>query len=412
MHCVKCGADVEGTIKGVRLTICCQQCCTPEDEDDLTCVSKEAAKKQFHCMEEDLVTLDYSTRRNPHGRYFSPMKLYLKVEVEHLGRYRLQIKEKKKADREERDRKILAKRQKNLMKKLGEIPEGMNDVLWHFVLGDYLKKAYSMNSKRKDVVMRFSVAPRVLAIMQNCPLAHPGAAIEFCLENPDAGPVEFQELKEKMRMAFRIEGLRILHKLSNEDLDKLRDSPLSAEYQEFKNRDSKQLIRAHLMQELGEKIADQIMHAPACRLRIAIGGEESSVAKKLMDYWRTANNPAERCRKLTCALAAKNLPLFEDNKRCRSFINGTFDCDAEEVVAYIELKRRLEKSHYISPGSFRSEQATEHLDYCLHSLRLDPDDAIERAVKHGLKVRAPRWCCSHDGCDVMTDDSEEGLCFL
>ena len=111
-----------------------------------------------------------------------------------------------------------------------------NKLLWHFMLGDFFRKSKGKRIRLPDVIRRFAVLDRVEDIVQSCRGAHPGAVFDFCLAHPGAGPAEFQELKNKICLVFRIAGHRIMSYVPPSKLTQLQGTPLEREARDFIRR--------------------------------------------------------------------------------------------------------------------------------------------------------------------------------
>ena len=146
--------------------------------------------------------------------------------------------------------------------------------------------------KSTELRMRLIVLPRVLEILHECPGAHPGAAFDFCVQYPAAGPVEFRELKEKMRRVFRIEGHRIFRHLSHAESLALRNTPLQGDV--FQTEEGRIDIQMHLTEHIDVTLADKIMTHPDSQRYIDCGGEASVLATKLLEFWTERCEAAER----------------------------------------------------------------------------------------------------------------------
>ena len=180
----------------------------------------------YHQMDLLLLSSSHVRHRgDERNRYCK--RVFLTAEVAHLHQA---VQEKRQQTSENREfRKRMIKRKQLLLKKLkigtAEFTKEEDRILWIAVLGDYLKR--EMPRTTIDVIQqRVAVLPRVREIRRRCLGVHPQAAFDFCVAYPDAGLIEFQEMKDKMRRVFRIEGQRIVQHLSVVDLYCLRGTHL------------------------------------------------------------------------------------------------------------------------------------------------------------------------------------------
>ena len=246
-ECVLCGREVTGCCDGVKLTICCMDCCVRADPDRLRRrVTQQTALKTYHCTRKDLNHL------NSYPKVLPSMVFQL-AEVKYMGGCNKDKMEKKSKQQWENhlskigsgsgwvcypnswpSRKVLL-----LLERLHVSQERWikrNKLLWCFILGDYLKKGKGKRTRLPDVIRRFAVLDRVEEIMHSCRSARPGAVFDFCLAHPSAGPAEFQALKNKISLVFRIAGHRIMSYLSPSELKQLQRTPLEREAREFSER--------------------------------------------------------------------------------------------------------------------------------------------------------------------------------
>ena len=229
--CVTCNRPVKGSHCGVLLSICCLQCCEKVQEESHPLpflLPKELVLKLTDFTESDLMLLSCTTR----PRHSSRIRIrrfaqfYLVAELQCLGEA---LKRREKAKKEKALRALLIERWHDLLAQLdvmaAEVIHRSNRVVWNVLLGDYLK-CETPQIKLEDVFKRVAVLDRVEEILETCPGAHPEAAFDFCVMHSRSGPAEFQELKQKIRRVFRIEGRRILQHLCPMEVDLLKGTPL------------------------------------------------------------------------------------------------------------------------------------------------------------------------------------------
>ena len=381
--CVLCGGKVEGSVESVALTICCKNCCTkPKTTYSRVYkgwfrISKTRATSVFHCTEADLAILKFISLPNPVSPRGPRMKLYLRVEAEYLGKQRHQMHLVEKA---KRDCGAIIGKKIALDSHFKMNITNMDRVLRHFLLGDFLKKASATTTTWNDISARYKVIHPVTEILEACDGAHPLAAFEFCQEHPDAGPVEFQDFKEKMKAVFRLEGARILYHLPVTERHLLSGTVLSDVYQEFSCRDSRAIVRGHLLKWFSEQTADEILNHPAVSRRLENMEEELSVAQKLKQFWEEKDDKAKRTAKLKKALHAKGLALPTDCLFSDEYVNGQIDCDLLEVVGIVEVYGILKKKG-IRVRCSRSTFVENKFRNCLHKMKMGYEASVEEATK-------------------------------
>ena len=234
--CVTCNRPVIGSHCGVPLSICCLQCCEQAQEESHPLpflLPQEIVLKLTDFTESDLMLLCCTTRPRHSGRSRRFAQFYLVAELQCLGEA---LKRREKAKKEKALRALLIQRRHDLLTQLdvmaAELVDRSNRVVWTVLLGDYLT-CETPKIKLEDVFKRVAVLDRVEEILETCPGAHPEAAFDFCVMHSRSGPAEFQELKQKIRTVFRIEGRRILQHLCPMEMDLLKGTPLEDEAREF-----------------------------------------------------------------------------------------------------------------------------------------------------------------------------------
>lgn len=221
--CVHCGRTIVGTVESIVPTLCCVHCCTRGEGErkdksfgEYYSISDSHATNFFGCKLVELKRLNFTTRK------LQPqVKLYLRAEVKYLTEIR---------------------KVKELEEKAGIQLKSVDPVLRHFLLGSYLQRE-TVEDSLEVVLKRCSVLDRVTEIVKTCKKAHPGAAFDFCLDNPESGPKEFQDLKDKMRLALHIERARIMSEVPEEYRWRLRNTALEDLYEDFMTHDWRSLVR-------------------------------------------------------------------------------------------------------------------------------------------------------------------------
>jgi len=385
--CVLCDNNVVGEVESVRLTLCCAKCCKKSGSSYNNVykgryrTSKTRAMTDYGCTHSDLSMLNYETQPNPVDVNGRPMKLYLKAEAEYLGtkRREMQLEEQTK-----RERGAIIGKKSALELHLGVNLTKMDRVLRRFLLGDYLSKGAETKTTLEDVTARYAALNRVTEILQTCPLAHPEAAFSFCLEHPDCGPTEFQALKDKVRDVFRLEGARIFHKLPDPKYieSSLKNTPLQDVYAEFVNRDSRAIVRGHLIKWCSEQTADQIMSHSACQDRLKRNDDEEIVAEKLIEYWNEKDDRNKRTERLKAEFEFRKVPWMQNFVLCESYISGEIDCDAVEIVATKQVFGLLVEPSKVCQCD-RVSKVRRRLVECLYGEKMGYMESVEQ-VSHEI----------------------------
>ena len=263
--CARCGGNVVGNFRGLKLTVCCADCCEKaRRESGFYFVSWREALNQCHCRVKDLKTLVCKKTNTPSCRCYRN-NYYLLAEVQQLGRLRKAEQKPNQSVRYGIQDQALMRRKQNLLKSLNldlrDFLDERNRTLMIFLIGDYLRR-WKSQTKLEDVKKRWKALPRVREILQSCPNAHPGAVFDFCVAHPQSGAAEFRQLKTKIRSVFYTESRRILSYLSQKDLAALVNTPLRDEYMDFCTGDTRSTIQGHLLQIVSPDLAYDIMNRP------------------------------------------------------------------------------------------------------------------------------------------------------
>jgi hypothetical protein len=78
--CAHCDKSTER-----RHSIYVMPCCLKCERAHYAYITKSRAMKEYRLTEDDLTTLDYWERLNPHDSTWTPMRLYLLAEIEALA---------------------------------------------------------------------------------------------------------------------------------------------------------------------------------------------------------------------------------------------------------------------------------------------------------------------------------------
>jgi len=170
--------------------------------------------------------LNFKTTSNPVDVNGKPMRLFLGAEVEYLRDFKVeQVKRESMIEgiiAYVQEKLAIEDKKNQLERILGFRLGGMDAVLRHFLLGDYLTGSHGTRTTLYDIQQRFSVLDRVKTILNSCPDAHPGAVFDFCVAYPDHGLPEFLDLQERCNLVFYNEGDRISSLLSIADMTSCR----------------------------------------------------------------------------------------------------------------------------------------------------------------------------------------------
>ena len=278
-------------------------------------------------------------------------------------------------------------------------------VLTAFMVKDYFMLWPAINAEA--VLERLSVYDRVMQIREACVGAHPDAAFEFCLDYPDGGPLEFQELREKMRSVFRLEGARILYNLPKSKRESLKETPLADVYAEFEARDARQIVHSHLEKMVGGGTAAEIMAHPACQHRLKIGGFEPSVAQKLVEFWEEKDDEKKRTLKLIKAFDKHNRSSNNDCKFRAQYVQGAIDCDVEEVRAVVAIYNQLRLNHV---SSFGTRLFVGRMEFChqFYEEHRSFASSMNWACDHAMRCFLSKVSCSYHHCSLL-DEVDDGF---
>ena len=271
----------------------------------------------YRCQLKDMRHLRYKTCRRK--------RLYHIAEVKHLGTWR---RAKEKKQRAQGDAGRLLGRKEIVLWRVN-LSVAMSVTERERTLKIYFARDFvtpnGAKVRLRDIKARWKALPRVRDILRECPGAHPGSAIDFCVAHPDAGPGEFQELKRKIQTVFRLEGRRILHCLPDSERCSLVNTPLKEDYIEFASADVRKIIRGYLLQKVDPVTADKIMCHAKSQTRIYYGGEESKIARKLLFFWKDRHREQRRRARVTRALSAVGLPMSDGIWEVQLYIKGEID---------------------------------------------------------------------------------------
>ena len=164
---------------------------------------------------------------------------------------------------------------------------------------------FKIGQRVESVAEQRRIYERARQIYTRCPGAHPEAVLDFCMDCPDAGPDEFQELKEKMQSVFRLEGARILYNIPAIERCRLVGTPLADVHAAFQKRDRRAIIRSYLEKSVTSETAGVIIDHPSFQDEINSQDFESDVAEKLAQCWtdKGAVKKLTFCRKRSRSVA-------------------------------------------------------------------------------------------------------------
>ena len=246
------------------------------------------------------------------------------------------------------------------------------------VVRRFLDDGKSSLAELRDVEALRSVAERAEVIVRVCK-ANPVQAFYYCVDIPDSSPEGFLDLKRRVNLAFHLEGMRIMHMLSDEDRQKLVDTPLADVLEEFKKRDARLLILSALRERVPDEVAMEILQDPACQSRVSIGGEETALAGKLLEFWNERGQVAARRQRLELAFDDYDMQLRDSCPFCNAYIEGKVDADVDDVIGISVIGSRL---------NGRRKEFGKYLPACeeelrngLHRSAVPLKEAVHRAMR-------------------------------
>ena len=340
MKCMVCNGIVHGSPQKIELSICVDCCEKDTRIGNAFFAARKDAAKMYRCQSTDARRLRHETRRRNC------------LDDWRIARQQQQ-RTQRSAGRPSKSREIVLWRV-NLSVALSAIER--ERTLKIFFARDFV--APNAGKVRwREIRARWKALPRVRDILNACPGAHPAAAIDFCVTHPDAGPVEFQELKRKMQAVFRLEGRRILHRLKDSERRALVKTPLEDDYNAFASADPRKLIRGYLLQKVQPSLADKIMRHAKSQTRILYGGEESEIARKLLFFWKDRHRETRRRARVTRALAAVGLPMSDRIWEIQLYIKGEVDLPMRVIIHQVrglsELRDMYNNSEKLSRKQHR-----------------------------------------------------------
>lgn len=250
------------------------------------------------------------------------------------------------------------------------------------VIRSFLDDGTGTLNELRDVASLREIADRAEVIVRVCK-APPIQAFYYCMDYSDSSPQNFLDLKRRANLAFHLEGMRIMHMLCEEDREKLKDTPLADVLMEFRNRDARLMVLSALRRQVDENLALEILNDAACQGRLSIGGEETALAAKLLEFWNERGQAEQRRGRLRSAFAEYEMQLRDSCVFCNAYIDGKVDADVEDVIGISVIASRLRG---------RRKEVMRYLPACEEALRKHihyKPEPLERAVHlaiHNVKT--------------------------
>ena len=245
------------------------------------------------------------------------------------------------------------------------------------VIRSYLDDGTRSLDELRDVKSLRSVTDRAAVIVRACK-ASPVQAFYYCVDYPDGTPADFLDLKRRANLAFHLEGMRIMHMLTEEDRKKLSDTPLADVLAEYRKRDTRLMVLTELKRHVSETEGMEILQDASTQGRISLGGEECSIATKLLDFWKERGNTAVRKDRLKAAFEKHGMQLRDECPFCNAYVDGKVDAELDDVIGISVVASRLRGRR---KDIFRYLPACEEsLRKCLHHQDLSLMDAVRQAM--------------------------------
>eukprot|EP00210_Caulerpa_lentillifera_P005899 g5640.t1 len=246
------------------------------------------------------------------------------------------------------------------------------------VVRSYLDDGTRSLKELRDVSSLFEVAERASVIVKECkvPIL---LAFHYCVDVPNGTPETFRELKRLMKRVFRIEGLRIMHMLKEDDREMLLETPLADVVEEFRNRDSRAMILAELRTLMPSAVALEIINHKSCTYRISIGGEEGALARELVKFWNERNQSEHRKERLELAFSSKGMTMRPTCPLCNAYIAGEVHAHVDDVVGLSIIASRLKGRRKDFNIYFAS--CEEEFKHHMHNKKCDLSTAIREAMR-------------------------------
>lgn len=238
------------------------------------------------------------------------------------------------------------------------------------VVRNYLDDGKGSLEDLRDVKSLREVTDRAAEIVQACRVP-PVQAFYYCIDYPNSSPEGFLDLKRRANLAFRLEGMRIMHMLTEQERQKLVNTPLADVLNEFRERDSRLMILSALKKKTDDIEASEILNHPACQGRVSVGGEETLVATKLLEFWKEQGDTEKRRERLRMAFAEYEMTLREDCPFCNAYIEGKVDADVNEVIGISVIASRLRGRRKSIPKYLPAceEELRKQIHHSNHSLK-------------------------------------------
>ena len=372
--CLWCGADIRGHLDFVALSILCPRCCKRATQREDPIVTRyytiPEAEILEHCdlSTDDLQLLNFMVLEKKKRREWNGIRFYLRGEVRYLRNL---------------------KRKKELENTIGFKISSIDPVIRKDILEDYLRETKHSEVTTELVVSRCAVLDTATEIVKTYSWAYPPTAIQFCLDDPNARPRDFEAWREKMTEVLRLEGDRIMSFVPVEYREELSGGPLNDLYTAFAKSDRDAILGTYLSAWFcRETVAailndggQEIKSINSCwRWRSWAAGPEDRLAATLSDFWKRRVKRKEQLQKV---LDQKRLTLPENCSYCSEFLNGDSEHNLKEMVGIADLGAQLWSKHRIRLTSLQGSVAVMCLLDNLNEVKVGHYVSVKRAVEAG-----------------------------
>jgi len=247
------------------------------------------------------------------------------------------------------------------------------------VIRSFLDDGKRSLKELRDMTALREVADRAAVIVRVCK-AHPVQAFYFCVDYPDnCSPSAFLDLKRRSNLAFHLEGMRIMHMLNEEEREKLVDTPLADVLMEFRNRDARLMVLSSLRRQVDDHTALEILNDSACQGRLSVGGEETALAGRLLEFWNERGQTQTRRDRLRSAFDDYEMTLRDSCAFCNAYIEGKVDAETNDVVGISVIASRLRGRRKSVERYLPS--CEEELRKCIYVKAMPLQQAVHEAMR-------------------------------
>lgn len=392
MQCEK-RCELGVVIEDIATSICCSECCSKFkvsfEKLYAGChrLPSKLCKKTYKCSDSDLSTLNHCILYYPKTK--KTVKFYLGAEVRCLSE-----------SMHETTWKMRVKRKRKEVEDALDIPlKKLNRVLRSFTIEDYTQPIGDVKFTLTDIEQRYAVYNRVKQMRKECPLAHPQALFDFCIRYPKGTASDFQELKEKIRQVFYLEGDRIIRMIAKKEREKLLETPLKDIVESFESRDKRGNVKRYLERWVSREMAERIVDDPACQMRLEREENEFETAQKLLQFWNEKNDYKQREQNILKAYDEKGIVRPRYLGSAFGYISGSIDCDTDIIIGLYIIRNHFPILH--PQRSERIPIAMSKFEESYYEDKLSFKACIGKAVKFGLEVPLPDPC-REDSTEMLT----------